>query len=114
MVGRDSDVYNLEAFERAMSVVLAHAAYLPSAACFALLPLASQAPRTGAESGALLDYDLQRERVTISATRPYRCRSLVGPCNVDFYALTPHRCNPPEDLDARWHGGLIGILKREN
>ncbi|KAK9917898.1 hypothetical protein WJX75_009348 [Coccomyxa subellipsoidea] len=66
------DVYNLDAFERAMSVVLAHAAYLPSAACFALLPLASQAPRTGAESGALLDYDLQRERVTISATRPYR------------------------------------------
>ncbi|CAL8465053.1 g4588 [Coccomyxa elongata] len=66
------EVYNREAFERAMSVVLAHAAYLPSAACFALLPLAAQAPRTGDESGALLDYDLQRERVIICATCPYR------------------------------------------
>lgn len=65
-------MYNREAFERAMSVVLAHAAYLPSAACFALLPLAAQVLRTGDESGALLDYDLQRERVTICATRPYR------------------------------------------
>lgn len=67
-----AEVYNLGAFEHAMSVVLAHAAYLPSAACFALLPLASHAPRTGAEAGASLDYDLQKERVTICATRSYR------------------------------------------
>lgn len=49
-----AEVYNLGAFEHAMSVVLAHA------------------PRTGAEAGASLDYDLQKERVTICATRSYR------------------------------------------
>lgn len=74
---RFAEVYNQGAFEQAMAVVLAHAAYLPSAACFALLPLVAHAPRTGDESGALLDYDLQRERVAVTATRPYRCRHVI-------------------------------------
>lgn len=35
-------VYTFEKFQAALSVVLAHAAYLPSASCFVLLPLLSQ------------------------------------------------------------------------
>lgn len=66
-------VYNLGAFGDAMSVVLAHAAFLPAAACFALLPLVSLGARTGNEaSGAVLDYDLARERVTLTASRSTR------------------------------------------
>ena len=37
-----ADIFNFEAFGKAMSVVLAFSAYLPSAGCFALLPFASQ------------------------------------------------------------------------
>jgi hypothetical protein len=69
-MGMCADVYTLGAFSDAMSVVLAHAAFLPAASCFALLPLASLAARTGNEaSGAVLDYDLARERVTLTASR---------------------------------------------
>lgn len=57
---------------QAMSVVLAHAAYLPKAQCFALLPLVGGLCRTGSSSGALLDYDLEREAVTVVAQRTYR------------------------------------------
>ena len=39
-------VYTLEGFKAALSVVLAYAAYLPSARCFVLLPLLSQVTRT--------------------------------------------------------------------
>ncbi len=35
-------VYTFERFKAALSVVLAYAAYLPSARCFVLLPLLSQ------------------------------------------------------------------------
>lgn len=58
---------------QAMSVVLAHAAYLPTAQCFALLPLVGGFSRTGSTSGAVLDYDLERQAVTVVAQRPYRC-----------------------------------------
>lgn len=54
-------------------MVLAHAAYLPSAQCFALLPLVGGFRRTGSASGAVLDYDLERQAVTLVAQRPYRC-----------------------------------------
>ena len=58
---------------QAMSVVLAHAAYLPTAQCFALLPLVGGFFRTGSTSGAVMDYDLDRQAVTVVAQRPYRC-----------------------------------------
>jgi protein-histidine N-methyltransferase len=45
------------AFMEAFSVVLAHALYLPSAGCFALVPLASFMGRTGAGNGCEVDYD---------------------------------------------------------
>jgi histone-lysine N-methyltransferase SETD3 len=57
---------------QAMSVVLAHAAYLPSAQCFALLPLVGAFHRTGSSAGAVLDYDLEAEAVTLVAQRTYR------------------------------------------
>jgi hypothetical protein len=55
-----------------MSVVLACATYLPSAQCFALLPLAGAFSRTGSVAGATLDYDLDRQAVTVVASRSYR------------------------------------------
>ncbi len=58
---------------QAMSVVLVHATYLPAAQCFALLPLVGGFCRTGSDSGASLDYDLERQAVTVVARRPYRC-----------------------------------------
>ena len=63
---------------QAMSVVLAYAAYLPSAQCFALLPLVGGFRRTGSASGAVLDYDLERQAVTLVAQRPYRWGRRVG------------------------------------
>jgi histone-lysine N-methyltransferase SETD3 len=64
-------VLNEGSFLAAMSVVLAHAAYLPSAQCFALLPLVGGVPRTGSAGGATLDYDAARQAVTLVAARPY-------------------------------------------
>jgi hypothetical protein len=58
---------------RAFSVVLAHASFLPSAECFALLPLAGQLGRTGNDNGADLDYDAATGTVLLKAGRPYRC-----------------------------------------
>lgn len=66
-----SSVFNEQAFMNAMSVVLAHASYLPSAQCFALLPLVGGVTRTGSVSGAVLDYDLDRQSVTLVAQQNY-------------------------------------------
>lgn len=63
--------FNEQAFLEAMSVVLAYATYLPSAQCFALLPLAGGFTRTGSTGGAVLDYDLDKEAVTVVAQRAY-------------------------------------------
>ena len=50
--------FNQEAFREAVVAVIAAAVYLPSARCFALVPLASTLPRTGREgAGVSLDYD---------------------------------------------------------
>ena len=68
-----AEVFSFEGFAAAMSVVLAHAAYLSSASCFALLPLVTLAPKTGNQAlGAALDYDLQREVVTLTAASSIR------------------------------------------
>ena len=58
---------------QAMTVVLAYAAYLPTAQCFALLPLVAGFCRTGSSSGAVLDYDMDRQAVTVVTQRSYRC-----------------------------------------
>lgn len=61
-----------EAFFRAMSVVIAHATYLPAAQCFALLPVASTLARTGADTACALDYDLEQGCVTLTAQKTIR------------------------------------------
>jgi len=60
-------VYNREEFRKAMSVVFAHAAFLDSAQCFALLPIATLLKRTGAEDAAQLDFDLDNQTATLKA-----------------------------------------------
>lgn len=55
-----------------MSVVIAHAAYLPSAQCFALLPIASTLARTGADTACALDYDVEQGCVTLTAQKTVR------------------------------------------
>ena len=54
-------------------MVIAHAAYLPSVECFALLPVASTLARTGADTAAALDYDIDNGCVTLTAQRTIRC-----------------------------------------
>lgn len=63
-------VFNEAAFFQAMAVVLAQAAYLPSAQCFALLPLVGGLARTGSSGGAVLDYDLERQAAVLTAGQP--------------------------------------------
>ncbi|KXZ52752.1 hypothetical protein GPECTOR_8g143 [Gonium pectorale] len=68
-------VFGEQAFYRAFSVVVGHAAFLPSANCFALLPLASLMGRTGNGNGCDLDFDAQLNAVVVTAARPYRAGS---------------------------------------
>lgn len=72
-----------DSFRQAVAVVVAHAAYLPSVDCFALLPVASTLARTGADTGAALDYDINSACVTLTAQRTirYTCFKL-SPCAV--------------------------------
>lgn len=55
-----------------MSVVLAHATYLQSAKCFALLPILSTLPHTSSDTGALIDFDSDSQSVQLTAQRAYR------------------------------------------
>ena len=59
-----------------MSVVLAAAVYLPAARCFALVPLISSVRRSGRPEAAVLDYDAERESVTVTAGGDCRCSRL--------------------------------------
>lgn len=67
-----ADGITKDAFMQAASVVIAHAAYLPSAQCFALLPVASTLGRTGADTAASLDYNLEQGCVTLTAQKTIR------------------------------------------
>jgi len=65
-----ADVFGKEPFMRAFSVVLGHAVYLPSAECFALMPVASLLERTGSESnGCVLDYDPDAKAAVLKTPR---------------------------------------------
>ncbi|GIL70833.1 hypothetical protein Vretimale_3919 [Volvox reticuliferus] len=68
-------IFSEGAFYRAFSVVVAHARFLPSANCFALLPLASSMGRTGNSNGCDLDFDGQTNTVVVTAARPFRSGS---------------------------------------
>ena len=65
------EVFNKEAFRKAMTVIFAHAAYLDAAQCFALLPIATLLKRTGREDAAVLDFDVERQSATLTANRLY-------------------------------------------
>lgn len=54
-----------------MSVVFAHAAFLDSAQCFALLPVATLLKRTGREDAAQLDFNLDTQTAVVVAGRSY-------------------------------------------
>ncbi len=60
--------FNEANFLRSFCVVLAHAVFLPSAECFALLPIASLLGRTGNGNGCDLDYDAERSSVVVRAS----------------------------------------------
>ena len=64
--------FSRKAFLDAMSLIFAHAAWLPSAQCFALLPLATLLPRTGREDAAQLDFDLDKQAVRLLCQQEYR------------------------------------------
>lgn len=66
------EVFNEADFMRTFCVVLACTAYLPSAECFALVPVAGNMGRTGNDNGCTLDYDADRQAVVLRTTRPYR------------------------------------------
>jgi histone-lysine N-methyltransferase SETD3 len=70
-ISLDPGTFNAPTFLEAMSVILSAAAYLPSAQCFALLPLVGSIRRTGSAGGAVLDYDFDRQSVTLVTSRPY-------------------------------------------
>lgn len=65
-------VFNEDSFGQAFSVVLGHSTYLPSAECFALVPLIATMGRTGGDNGCNLDYDASTSSVVLTAGRPYR------------------------------------------
>ena len=79
---------NKESFCQAVAVVVAHAAYLPSVECFALLPIASTLARTGAETGAALDYDIDNACVTLTAQRTVRYTRLYPMSHAVLVAST--------------------------
>ena len=83
-----------ESFCRAVAVVVAHAAYLPSVECFALLPIASTLARTGAETGAALDYDIDNACVTLTAQRSVRY-SCLNPIPYAMHVVVNTRCAVP-------------------
>lgn len=57
LAGLDNSWFNEQAFLEAFAVIVAHAVYLPSAQCFALLPYISLMGKTGNDNGCEADYD---------------------------------------------------------
>ncbi|CAD7695760.1 unnamed protein product [Ostreobium quekettii] len=66
------DIFGEQEFRKAFSVVLACSTYLPSAQCFALLPVVSALARTGHESGCTVDYNADLDAVVVTASKSYR------------------------------------------
>ncbi|GLC74385.1 hypothetical protein PLESTF_001507400 [Pleodorina starrii] len=105
------DVFSERAFLRAFSVVVSHSLFLPSANCFALLPLASAMGRTGNGNGCDLDFDPQLNAVVVTAGRPYRSGSELllndGRPNGELLLATGgvQEGNMSDFLD--WSAGLV-------
>lgn len=57
-----------DSFLKSMSVVLSHAVFLPSVGCFALLPIMGDIQKTGSESGAVIDYNVDTNMVCVTSS----------------------------------------------
>lgn len=66
-----ADAFSEQAFLDAMTVVLAHAVYLPAAQCFAIAPAVHRMRRSGDPTAAALDYDAGSGAVVLTANRSY-------------------------------------------
>ncbi len=66
-----ADTFSEQAFLDAMTVVLAHAVYLPAAQCFAIAPAVHRMRRSGDPTAAALDYDAGSGAVVLTANRSY-------------------------------------------
>lgn len=77
-----------DAFLRAACVVLAHAIYLPSAQCFALLPFVSLMQRTGNGDGCDVDYDAGTARQQAPPCPTSSC-TFHGPTRASAACLAP-------------------------
>lgn len=84
-------VWNEAAFMRSFCVVLACTTYLPSAECFALVPVACSMGHTGNDNGCTLDYDAESSTVKVITTRPYRCAWCCMGVLVKGWWLSPAR-----------------------
>uniref|UniRef100_A0A7S3UAG2 Rubisco LSMT substrate-binding domain-containing protein n=1 Tax=Picocystis salinarum TaxID=88271 RepID=A0A7S3UAG2_9CHLO len=61
--------YNLESFKRAFVAVLSRTIYLPSADCFALVPLADMIKKPADGSGGLIDFSIEEDAVVMTTPR---------------------------------------------
>jgi len=71
-------VFGQGPFMEAFSVALAHAIYLPSANCFALMPVLSLLARTGTGAGCDIDYDADKKAAVVTAARQLRSGAEVA------------------------------------
>ena len=91
-----------DGFMAAMSVVLSHAVFLPSVGCFALLPIVGDLDKTGSESGAVIDYDVDSNMVTVTSSISLSAGDPVkvydGRPNGELYMATGcvERANPSD------------------
>lgn len=58
-------------FMKSMSVVLSHAVFLPSAQCFALVPVVGGFQKTGSLRGCVVDYSVDENAVIVAASTSY-------------------------------------------
>ena len=63
----NTDVFSQESFMESFTVVMAASCYLPSASCFALLPLLGSIQRSG-RGTAMVDYDSELDAAVLVAT----------------------------------------------
>ena len=91
-----------ELFLKSMSVVLSHAVFLPSVGCFALLPILGDIQKTGSESGAIIDYNVDTNMVYLTSSISMNAGDSVkvfdGRPNGEIYMATGtvERANPSD------------------
>lgn len=98
-------VWNESSFMRSFCVVLACTTYLPSAECFALVPVACSMGHTGNDNGCTLDYDADSGTVKVITTRPYRWAGRGG---VAMGAALTARCTGWKCACSSWQDAIRG------